>query len=182
MMNNLVANNLQLIRKEQNLSLDKLADLSGVSKSMLRQIEMGKSSPTVATLWKIANGLHIPMTALLREESSDVILQKLKDGTPIKGSSDQFRLLSLIPFDPKRAFEIYYLEIDPDASLESEPHNGNPEEYVFVTHGTITVAVGDEVYEVEQGRFLRFHANRPHRYQNIGTEVAKVINLIAYLS
>lgn len=181
-MNDLVANNLQLIRKEQNLSLDKLSDLSGVSKSMLRQIELGKSSPTVATLWKIANGLHIPMTALLREESSDVILQKLEDGIPIKGSSDHFRLLSLIPFDPKRSFEIYYLEIDPDASLESEPHNGNPEEYVFVTHGTITVEVDDEVHEVENGRFLRFQANRPHHYKNTGNLVAKAINLIAYLT
>ena len=181
-MNDLVAKNLQMIRKEQNLSLDKLADLSGVSKSMLRQIEMGKSSPTVATLWKIANGLHIPMTALLREESTDVILQKWADGTPIKGSSDHFRLLSLIPFDPKRSFEIYYLEIDPDASLESEPHNGLPEEYLFVTEGSISVMVDGELYEVESGRFLRFQANRPHLYRNNGKEVAKAINLVAYLS
>lgn len=181
-MNDLVANNLQLIRKEQNLSLDKLSDLSGVSKSMLRQIEMGKSSPTVATLWKIANGLRIPMTALLREESSDIILQNLRDGTPIKGSSDQFRLLSLIPFDPKRSFEIYYLEIEPNASLESEPHNGLPEEYVFVTQGSVSVSVDDEVFEVESGEFLRFQANRPHRYKNSGAQVAKAINLIAYLS
>lgn len=149
---------------------------------MLRQIEMGKSSPTVATLWKIANGLHIPMTALLREESSDVILKNLKDGTPIKGSSDQFRLLSLIPFDPKRSFEIYYLEIDPGASLESEPHNGLPEEYIFVTQGSVSVLVDDEVYEVQSGQFLRFQANRPHLYKNNGSKVAKAINLVAYLS
>ena len=52
-----VSENLKLSRKAQNLSLDELSRRSGVSKSMLRQIEIGRSSPTISVLWKIANGL-----------------------------------------------------------------------------------------------------------------------------
>ena len=54
-----VSQNLQRMREERNLSYTQLAELTGVSKSMLRQIETGQSSPTIATLWKIANGLGL---------------------------------------------------------------------------------------------------------------------------
>ena len=64
-MSSRISENLRQIRKEKKLSLDSMAEQTGVSKSMLGQIERGESSPTVATLWKIATGLHISFTALL---------------------------------------------------------------------------------------------------------------------
>ena len=149
---------------------------------MLRQIETGKSSPTVATLWKIANGLHIPLTALFREETPIAIRKKFRDGIPLEGGSDGFQLLSMVPFDPKRPFEIYYLEIEPGASLDSEPHNGIPEEYIFVTQGQIKVTFNNKQHLIEREQFIRFQADRPHKYENIGEETATAINLVAYLS
>ncbi len=53
------------------MSLDNVANMTGVSKSMLGQIERGESSPTVATLWKIATGLHISFTALLEGDTME---------------------------------------------------------------------------------------------------------------
>ena len=53
-----IAQHLQSVRKGRGLSLDKTAKLTGVSKAMLGQIERGESSPTIATLWKIATGLE----------------------------------------------------------------------------------------------------------------------------
>ena len=60
-----ISANLRCHRESRGLSLDQMAELTGVSKSMLRQIEIGNSSPTIATLWKIANGLKISFTSLL---------------------------------------------------------------------------------------------------------------------
>ncbi|HCL78549.1 MAG TPA: hypothetical protein DIC53_01115, partial [Synergistaceae bacterium] len=60
----IVAENLKRIRSDRKLSLDGLAALTGVSKSMLGQIERGESSPTLQTVWKIANGLRISLTEL----------------------------------------------------------------------------------------------------------------------
>ena len=181
-MNDPVAQNLRIIREERNLSLDKLADLTGVSKSMLRQIETGQSSPTISTLWKIANGLHIPFTALLREKNTEVVLKQFKDGTPLTERSKGYRLFPLVSFDPDRSFEIYYVEIDPGTSLDAEPHNGIPEEYVFVMQGRIDITVDGEVFKVEQDHFISFLANCPHRYHNSGTETATALMLITYLS
>ena len=58
-MSGIIAENLKRIRKENKWSLDTVSDMTGVSKSMLGQIERGESSPTISTLWKIATGLHI---------------------------------------------------------------------------------------------------------------------------
>ena len=60
-----IAKNLLKIRKEKGLSLEKTAELTGVSKAMLGQIERNESNPTVSTLWKIAKGLKISFSSLL---------------------------------------------------------------------------------------------------------------------
>lgn len=181
-MNDLIAHNLRMIRRERELSLDKLASLSGVSKSMIRQIETGKSNPTIATLWKVANGLRIPLTALLQEESKEVVLKSFANGTLLKGNADGCRLFTLVPFDSKRAFEIYYMEIEPGAILNSEPHNGKPEEHLFVIEGEIEMEIDAEQYQIVSNQFLRFNANRAHKYENVGSEMARAIVLIAYLA
>lgn len=62
---------LKSIRSDLGWSLDQTATRTGVSKAMLGQIERGESTPTVATLWKIATGLGVPMTALLEADRGD---------------------------------------------------------------------------------------------------------------
>ncbi len=57
-----VAENIKRLRKVRNYSLDQLSSMTGVSKGMLAQIEKGSSSPTITTLWKIANGLQVSFT------------------------------------------------------------------------------------------------------------------------
>ena len=63
-MNMIVAKNIKRLREENKLSMDELAKLSGVSKSMLAQIERGDGNPTISTLWKISNGMKVPFDAL----------------------------------------------------------------------------------------------------------------------
>ena len=68
-----VAYNLKRIRNAQKMSLDVVAEQTGISKSMLGQIERGESNPTIATLGKIVSGLRIPFSALLSSTKSEVI-------------------------------------------------------------------------------------------------------------
>ena len=63
-MNLIVAKNIRRLREENKLSMDELSRLSGVSKSMLAQIERGDGNPTISTLWKISNGMKVPFDAL----------------------------------------------------------------------------------------------------------------------
>ena len=170
-----LSDNLKNIREDRNLSLDRLSEMTGVSKSMLRQIEIGQSSPTIATIWKIANGLRVPFTTLLRDQTQEVTLREFKLDPPLLGETEGYRLFPLISFDPERSFETYYVEIEPGTILDAEPHQGNAEEHVFVIRGGIEISVVNERFTVIAENFISFQANCVHRYENVGEELAAAI-------
>ena len=177
-----VADNLRNIRENRGLSLDQLSELTGVSKSMLRQIETGKSSPTIATIWKIANGLRLSFTALLRKPAVQAEVRSFKGEKPLTAESEHYRVFPMIPFEPQQSFETYYIEIDPGTQFSGEPHEGNVYEYVFVISGKLQISVEDKAYEISRGEFLQFQANCPHKYRCLGKKTASAIMQISYLS
>ena len=120
-----IAGNLRCYRESRGLSLDQLAELTGVSKSMLRQIETGKSSPTIATLWKITNGLRISFGALLCAPPVQAEVKGFRAEPALTAEDDKYRLYPLVPFNPQQPFETYYFEIDPGTVFDGEPHKGN---------------------------------------------------------
>jgi transcriptional regulator with XRE-family HTH domain len=180
--NNILAHNLQTLRETRNLSLSQLAELTGVSKSMLRQIEIGQSSPTIATIWKIANGLHIPFTALLQRPEMEVTVQAFTANTPLRTGAEGYRLYPLVMFEPQHPFEIYYLEVDPGIAMDADAHSENAEEYVFVQQGELTITVNEQSYTITKDHFIKFQANVPHHYENQGNKMTTVTMMIAYSS
>jgi transcriptional regulator with XRE-family HTH domain len=145
-----IAKNLRTIREARNLSLVQLSHLTGVSKSKLRQIETEKSSPTIATIWKIANGLRVSFTTLLRKSTIDVRLRSFKGATPLTGQSDHYRLFPLMPFEPQQSFKTYYVEIDHGAVYKGEPHDGNVYEYVFAISGKLQISAEEKEFEINE--------------------------------
>src|SRR5688500_15968207 len=65
-----IGTNLRQLRADQGLTLDRLAQMAGVSRAMLGQIELGQSTPTIKTLWKISRALELPFSALISGSSS----------------------------------------------------------------------------------------------------------------
>ena len=175
-----VATNLKKFREDRNLSLDKLSELTGVSKSMLRQVETGKSSPTIATIWKIANGLKISFTSLLRKPPVEASVKPFKGESPLTARSAHYRLYPMIPFEPEQSFETYFIEIDPGTTFFGEPHEGNTYEYVFVTKGMLEISVGGKAFRIMENEFLQFQANCPHEYRCAGNRTASAIMQISY--
>ena len=128
-MSSKISANLKRIRKEKKLSLDTAAEMTGVSKSMLGQIERGESSPTVATLWKIATGLHISFTSLLEAEEEEIQMISQKELHPLLSDGGKFRLYPFFPYDESRGFEMMSIDLDPGSRSESVPHEDGTEEY-----------------------------------------------------
>ena len=81
--NEIVANNIAILRKKNRLSLEELGKLSGVSKSMLALIEKGDGNPTLGILWKIANGLGVPFDELTRRPDPMNQVVKISEIDPI---------------------------------------------------------------------------------------------------
>lgn len=177
-----IANNLKTIRESRSLSLDQLSELTSVSKSMLRQIETGKSSPTIATIWKIANGLRVSFTSLLRKPVVQAEVRAFKGNKPLTAKGQHYRLFPLIPFEPQQSFETYFMEIDPGTTFSGEPHEGNTFEYVFVLQGKLQISVDGKHYEIKDHEFLQFQANCAHEYTCMGNKMVSAIMQISYLS
>jgi transcriptional regulator with XRE-family HTH domain len=175
-----VARNLARIREERNYSLDEVSSLTGVSKSMLRQIEKGESSPTISTLWKIANGLKVSFTSLAREMQKDVSIVDNRSGTPIMEKDKGYRLFPLFPFEADRKFEFYHVEIEKGARLEAEGHIGDVEEYIFVSAGALNLVLGETEYRIPKDHSIRFKATGRHIYRNAGAATARLIMMIYY--
>ena len=148
-----IALNLKRIRKSKNMSLDMLAERTGVSKSMLGQIERGESNPTVSTIGKIV----------------EAPIFKEKEG--------QYRIYVMLPFDAGRNFEIYQGELDGKAQMESESYGEQTREYLTVVSGEIELILDDQSFHVKRGSSLYFACDRKHVYRNAGEEKA-VCNMI----
>lgn len=179
-MSSTISANLKRIRKEKKMSLDTVAEMTGVSKSMLGQIERGESSPTVSTLWKIATGLHISFTALLEgQEKETQAIQKAQIDA-LLSDEGHFRLYPFFPYDDNRRFEMLFIEMDAGSFSESAPHEEGTEEYALVFEGTLQLTLGEEEYLVQAGDGIRYHADRPHIYKNPGDTPTKLCMVIYY--
>jgi len=174
------AKNLKKIREERKLSLDKVADLTGVSKSMLGQIERGDSNPTITTVWKIANGLKISFTTLMNNDDDTPVTLTKNDVEPIMEDNGRFRVYPFFPYEDKRHFEMHVVEVDKCGYLCSEAHLEGTEEYITVFQGEMTVRVDGEEYIVKTGESIKFKADKNHIYHNCGEELLRMSMVIYY--
>ena len=176
----IVAENLKRLRKERKLSLGGVSELTGVSKSMLGQIERGESSPTLQTVWKIANGLRISLSELTDAPKAEMEAFSREDIAPIIGDNGRFLVFPLFPFDGQSRFEILAIEMDKGAFSSSEAHVTGAIEYVHVFKGEVTISAGKAEKRLKTGDSMRYRADRPHSYHNSGAERASLSMVIFY--
>lgn len=167
-LSHIISENLKRVREEKKLSLDTVAKLSGVSKSMLGQIERCEVNPTVSTMWKIANGLKVSFSQLVNHTETNVEIVDIKNLKPLLEDEGRVRIYPTFSFDSTRRFEIYSLEFQTKGYLSTEPHLQGVQEFLTVYSGELTVTVGEKSYVVHEGKAIRFKADEPHSYKNTG--------------
>lgn len=158
-----LAASLREARKTRGLSLDAVAKLSGVSRSMVSQIERGESSPTVATLWNLTQALQVDFAGLL-EGRPEAGIEVIRVGAaPVIGGRGQgvsIRILS--PADAVGEHEVYDLRFTINGLLESEPHSPGCREHLTVIEGQIRVRSGEDEQVLGPGDTARYPADRDH--------------------
>lgn len=178
-MNMIVAKNIKRLREEKKLSMDELVRLSGVSKSMLAQIERGDGNPTISTLWKISNGMKVPFDALTVRPKSPYEIVKTSEIQPLLENGGKVKNYSLFPDNENRRFAVYYLELEEGSYWESEPHLKGTTEFITIFTGKIEIHADSQSFIVEKGESIRFGADTVHSYKNVGTEAA-ILHMIIY--
>ena len=177
---NIIGENLSKLRKDRGYSFDQMSQLTGVSKSMLSQIEKGQKTPTVNILWKIAHGLNVAPSLLMEENKPSVEVIKVNKSTVLVDDDGKYKTAPFIPFDKDRKFEVYKMALEPGCVHKSEPHFKNMNEYVFVCSGTLKIVVEKKVYEVKSGEAIIFPGDVNHSYENISGEKADTFILFVY--
>ena len=108
-----VAVNLKRIRQSKGMSLDQASEQTGVSKSMLSQIEKGTANPSLGVLGKITSGLRIEFQELIATPLVDSYLVTPEDLVPTKELEGQYTVWTCFPYEDTRLVEIYRIDIEP---------------------------------------------------------------------
>lgn len=167
--------NVKLIRIEKNLSLQELANLSGVSVSMLSKIEREEKTPTIRVAAQIARALRMPIGYLLDDGfRSSISIVKKNQRKVLFDPISKINSLVVSPSSDPGAIEILQVSMAPSASTGTLPPLGDGvREYIVVSQGKITALIDSGIYELDEGDCMLFDANVAHEISNHGNEDAQ---------
>lgn len=176
-----VAENLKRFRAERGLSLERLSKMSGVSRAMLNQVELGQSTPTINVLWKISRALGVPFSALITHAASPASTVLLAARSRVLRSHDGgFSSRALFPADRPRSVEFYELRLTPGATENADAHAPGTSENLVVADGAVEITVGGETRALGTGDAIVFEADVPHSYKNPGKREAVMYLVMTY--
>ena len=176
----IIGDNCKAVREGKKLTLDAAAKQTGVSRSMLAQIEKGEVNPTISVLWKVANGYRVSFTSLIDHRDPGALLIRGADVPPLAEDGGRYLNYPIFPFREDRLFETYRIQIEPGGSLDAQPHMLGTEEYITVFSGRAEIQAGEETFLLEEGDSLQFRADTAHRYRNAGEGTVWLHMIICY--
>lgn len=171
----IVGSNLRRLRKAQGFSLERLAELSGVSRAMLGQIETAKSAPTVSLLWRVADALGVPVATLVATESEPSVVVIHRDRASVLVASEgRYASRSLSPGHRQRSTGFFELTFAA-SHRESFPAADIGTRYnLVVSAGRLAVTVGSEASVIlDEGDAITFEASNVYVIENTGPALAR---------
>lgn len=170
------------LRASHGWSLDQLAGASGVSRSMLSQIERNNANPTIAVAFRIAQALGMTLADLVEDpEATSAIRVVRSDDRMYHYRSDKdCSIRTLSPLDLEKDVEFYELRLKEGGSLRSSAHFEGAREFVTLERGKIRVESGGDAEELNKGDSANYRADQPHAISNSGRGDAVVLLVVVY--
>jgi len=174
-----VGERLRELREARNISMRALATRSGLSANALSMIERGKASPSVGTLYKLAEALGISITAFFSSETErkQVIFLKADQRTRVSFARGVFEGLGGERFVGRVEPFLLTLESSANSGPRSMVHSGH--EFVFCLRGELEYQVERQVYRLSAGDSLLFAAHLKHSWKNVGETVVSALIIIS---
>jgi transcriptional regulator with XRE-family HTH domain len=164
------------------LSLRDLADRTGVSAPMLSQVERGETSPTLAVATRIAGGLELSLSQLLRlDESGHVVVIRDGDGrSRRRGGHTVDELTPALP-GQRADVSLHSLEAGAATGGPDDPpiHEPGSRETVYVQSGSVVLAIDGDEHELGSGDSVTFDADLPHHFENHAEPEARFVAVVA---
>lgn len=170
-----VSENLKRIRQSKGMSLEQVAEQTGVSKSMLAQIERGTANPSLGVLGKITSGLRIEFQTLINQPKQEYCLVIPENLIPTKELEAQYKVWTCFPFEDSQSVEVYRIDIEPGGVYVSGSHGEKTREYISVIDGTLTIDCYNHLQHIKKGQVYKFETDQPHIYRNEGMKKASCV-------
>lgn len=174
---------IRALRDAMDLSLRDLADRSGVSAPMLSQVERGETSPTLAVAARIAGGLELRLSQLLRlDEDGAVTVVRANERRKGPAGARGHRYELLTPPMPGLRAEVSLHRLGAGAATggpgDPPMHEPGSRETALVQSGAVALVCDGHRHELGAGDCVTFDADLPHRFENPGQDEATLLAVV----
>lgn len=163
-----LGNRLNSERRNHSLTIDALANKSGVSRSMISKVERGEAQPTTSVLGKLAEALDLSISQLVGgPQITGALVVREADQPRFREEHSGFERRSLSPLYRGRGIDLVLNTLPPKTRTGPFPsHRAGVEEHLWVQSGSLLVEVGEERHDLNAGDFLFYPADRDHSFVN----------------
>ena len=170
------------LRQEAGWSLDVLSQASGVSRSMLSQIEREQANPTLAVTVKIASAFGLTVAELVDQTHQIPNICVIRESDPghVFREDESCSIRTLSPLNLEKDVEFYELRLATDGQLASSPHFEGTREFLTVQKGSVQVRSATDVTELAKGDSASYRADVAHQITNTGRGEAVVFLVVIY--
>ena len=174
-----IGERLRELREARNISMRSLASRSGLSANALSMIERGKASPSVSTLYKLADALGVSITSFFGTDSErkQIVFLKADERSRVAFTRGVFEGLGGEQFAGRVEPFLLTLESNANSGPRTMTHTGH--EFVFCLRGELEYQVERQVYQLRAGDSLLFAAHLKHRWKNLGGTVVTALIIIS---
>jgi len=163
---------IRQVRKEKGLTLQELAQRTGLSPSLISQIERQRVDPTVSTFWKICSSLNIPLNFFFEGRSEESFVVRKDQRRIVELADANVKYHDLTPPNKSGTADFILVEIQPGNTTKPELISHAGEECGYILQGSLKVFLGDKAFDLHEGDSIYFPSTTPHRYMNTGNEVS----------
>ena len=171
------------LRADRGWSLEELANASGVSRSMLSEIEREKANPTLTVTFRIARAFGLTLQELIESaeaSASKIQVIRASDRAQVYRSDKQCEIRTLSPLNLEKDVEFYELTLKPGGALRSQPHFEGTREFLTVEEGSVRIESDQDTDELTKGDSGTYRADVPHAIVNTGQGTALVFLVVIY--
>ena len=177
-----ISQRVKLMRQQRTWSLEQLATASGVSRSMLSQIERNQANPTLAVTCKIAQafGMSLAEFVEIPAASSSIHVIRSDDREHLFRSDEYVEIRTLSPLNLEKDVEFYQVRLKTGGALRSAPHFQGTREFLTVEQGRVRVQSANDSAELNKGDSTTYRADVAHTIENLGKGEATVFLVVIY--
>lgn len=176
-MSNPISEGIKSLRSQHKLTQTKLAELAGIPRATIANMESEQSNPSITLVVKVAQALGVSVDDLISKQSTHVTKVSRKDMAVTKLDNGNFSSTRTSPINTQN-LHINDITMLPNCFTKGVPHPEGSHELFLCLAGTATVEVQGEQFTVEQGDLIYFHGHLPHCYGNKSESEVRAVAVV----